>query len=113
MEENIKIVESLLEKTTEFIKVSIELAKLKALAKTADIVSTIIPHAIVVILVAAFTLFINLGIALWLGDILGSSFYGFFVVAGFYGITSAIVHLFFHKKIKKNIANTIVKQLTK
>jgi hypothetical protein len=113
MEENTKLVESLLEKTTEYIKSSIELAKLKALDKTADIVSTIIPHAIVLILVASFMLFLNLGIALWLGEILGSSFYGFFVVAGFYGITGAIVHFFFHKRIKKDIANNIVQQLIK
>lgn len=113
MEENTKIVESLLEKTTEYINSSIELAKLKALDKTADIVSTIIPQAIVFILMAAFILFLNFGIALWLGEILGSSFYGFFVVAGFYGITGAIVHLFFHKRIKKIIANNIVQQLIK
>lgn len=113
MEENTKLVESLLDKTTDFINSSIRLAKLKALDKTVDIVSTIIPHAIVFILMAAFMLFLNLGIALWLGEILGNSFYGFFVVAGFYGITGAIVHFFFHKRIKKNIANNLVQQFNK
>ncbi|PKP36087.1 MAG: hypothetical protein CVT98_09210 [Bacteroidetes bacterium HGW-Bacteroidetes-15] len=113
MEENTKIVESLLEKTTEFVKSSIELAKLKALDKTADIVSTIIPHAIVLILVGTFMLFLNLGIALWLGEILGNSFYGFLVVSGFYGIIGMIVRFFFYKRIKKSIANNIVQQLIK
>jgi hypothetical protein len=113
MEENTKLVESLLEKTTKFVESSIVLAKLKAIDKTADIVSTIIPHTIVLILVGTFMLFLNIGIALWLGEILGSSFYGFFVVAGFYGITGAVVHFFFHKRIKRNIANNIVKQLIK
>ena len=113
MEDNTKLVESLLEKTTEYIKSSIELAKLKALNKTADIVSTIIPHVILFIIVAAFMLFLNLGIALWLGEILGSSFYGFFVVAGFYCITGVIVHFFFYKKIKKKITNIIVQQFIK
>lgn len=113
MEENTKIVESLLEKTTELVKSSIELAKLKAFDKTADIVSTIIPHAIVLILVGAFVLFLNLGIAFWLGEILGSSFYGFLVVAGFYGLMGIIFRIFFQKRIKKNIANNIVQQLIK
>jgi fatty acid desaturase len=113
MEENTKLVESLLEKTTEFVKTSIELAKLKAIDKTADIVSTIIPHAIVFMLAAAFMLFVNLGIAFWLGEIIGNTFYGFLVVAGFYGVTGAIIHFFFHRKIKKNIANNIVQQLIK
>ncbi len=113
MEENKKTFESLLEKTIEYIKSSIELAKLKALDKTADFVSTIIPHLIVFILVAVFVLFLNIGIALWLGEILGSSFYGFFVVAGFYCITGVIVHFFFHKKIKKRVANSIVQKFIK
>lgn len=113
MEENTKSVESLLKKTTEYIKSSIELAKLKAIDKMADIVSTIIPNLIVFILVAAFMLFINLGIALWLGELLGSSFYGFFVVAGFYCVAAVIVYFFFYKKIKRKIANKIVQNFIK
>lgn len=113
MEENLNLVESLLDKTTDYFKSSIVLVKLKAIDKTADIVSTIIPHAIVYILLGTFILFLNFGIALWLGEILGSSFYGFFMVAGFYGITSAIVHFFFRKRIKKNVANNVVQEFIK
>jgi hypothetical protein len=113
MEENPHLVESLLEKTTDYVKSSIVLVKLKAIDKTADIVSTIIPYAIVYILLGAFILFLNFGIALWLGEILGSFFYGFFMVAGFYGILGTIVHFFFRKRIKKKIANKVVQQLFK
>jgi uncharacterized membrane protein len=113
MDENSILIDSLLEKTTEFVKTSIELAKLKALDKTADVVSTLIPQTIVFILVSTFVIFLNLGIALWLGDILNNSYYGFFVVAGFYAFVAAIIHFFFHKTIKRNIANNIVKQLLK
>jgi hypothetical protein len=113
MEENPHLAESLLEKTIDYFKSSILLVKLKAIDKTADIVSTIIPHAIVYILIGAFILFLNFGIALWLGEILGSFFYGFFVVAGFYGILGTIVHFFFRKRIKKKIANKVVQQLFK
>jgi hypothetical protein len=60
-----------------------------------------------------FMLFVNLGIAFWLGIILGSTFYGFLVVAGFYGVLGAIIHLFFHNRIKRSIANNIVQQLIK
>ena len=113
MQENPNLAESLIEKTIDFIKSSIVLVKLKAIDKTADIASTIIPHAIVYVLIGAFILFLNFGIALWLGEILGSLFYGFFLVAGFYGIFGAIVHFFFRKRIKKKIANKVVQQLLK
>jgi fatty acid desaturase len=115
MDENAKStsIDSLLDKTTEFVKSSIELAKLKAIDKTAEIVSSLIPKTIVFVMIATFVIFLNLGIALWLGDILNNSFYGFFVVAGFYALVAVIIHFFFHKTIKRNIANNIVKQLLK
>jgi uncharacterized membrane protein len=113
MEENAKIVESLIEKTTEFAKSSFELVKLKTIDKTADVVSTLIPHAVVLIFIVSFILFLNLGIALWLGEILGETFYGFFVLAGFYAVAATVFHFFFHDKMKEGIGNYIVKQLLK
>jgi hypothetical protein len=49
MEENKKLIESLLEKATEYGKTSFELVKLKALDKTSDVVSSFIPHSVVFI----------------------------------------------------------------
>ena len=72
MEENAKLIESLLEKAFEYGKTSFELTKLKALDKTSDIVSTVIPHTLVFVLIMSFMLFFNLGLAFFLGKILGS-----------------------------------------
>lgn len=113
MEDNKKLVESLLEKATEYGKTSYELAKLKALDKTSDVVSTFIPHSVVFILIASFMLFLNLGLAFWLGEILGKIFYGFFVVAGFYVITGIVIHFFMHKWLKKVVGNYFIKQVLK
>lgn len=113
MEDNKKLVESLLEKATEYGKTSYELVKLKVLDKTSDVVSTFIPHSVVFILIASFMLFLNLGLAFWLGEILGKTFYGFFVVAGFYGIIGIVVHLFMHKWLKKIVGNYFIKQVLK
>jgi hypothetical protein len=43
LEENANLLESLLEKTADYGKTSFELLKLKALDKSSDIISTIIP----------------------------------------------------------------------
>ena len=106
-------IEKLIETATEYGISTYELLKLKAIDKIADVVSTILPHYIVLVLIGVFVLFLNLGISFWLGEIFGNIYYGFLVVAGFYGITGAIIHFFFHKRIKRNIANNIVKQLIK
>jgi len=111
MEDNAKLIESLLERAAEYGKTSFELAKLKALDKTSDVVSTLIPHSFVLILVASFMLFFNLGLSIWLGEILGQTFYGFLVVAGFYGLAGLILHFFFHKRLKNHIRNYIIKQV--
>jgi len=113
MVEQENTIEKLIDTATEYGISTYELLRLKAIDKIADVVSTILPHYIVLVLIAVFVLFLNLGISFWLGEIFGNTFYGFLAVAGFYGIIGAILHFFFHKKIKKKIANNIVQQLIK
>jgi len=113
MEEITSSIESLLEKATEYGKTSFELAKLKAIDKIADIVSSLLPHWLVLVLTSSFMLFLSFGAALWLGEILGKIYFGFFVVAAFYGITGILVHFFLHQTIKRCINNNFIKQILK
>jgi fatty acid desaturase len=113
MEDNAKLIESLLERTAEYGKASFELVKLKALDKTSDAVSSLIPNSVVLALIALFMLFLNLGLAFWLGEILGRTFYGFFIVAAFYGVAGIVLHFFMHDWIKKSIGNYFIKQMLK
>jgi len=112
MEDNTKFLESLLESVTDYGKTSLELVKLKALDKTTDIVSSLIPHSVVFALITSFLIFLNLGLALWLGDVLGKIFYGFFVVAGFYVIIAIIIH-FMHKPLKSLVGNYFIRRVLK
>jgi fatty acid desaturase len=113
MEDHTKSIEALIERVTDFSKTSYELAKLKTLYKSSDVASSLIPHFIVFVLFASFMLFANFGLAYWLGEILGNTYYGFFVVAAFYVITGIVLHFFFHKRIKNLIWNSIIKQVLK
>jgi fatty acid desaturase len=113
MEDKADLIETLFDRATEYGKTSIELVKLKALDKTADIVSSFVPLSVVILLVASFLLFLNLGLALWLGEILGKPFYGFFVVAAFYVITGIVIHFFMHRWIKKLAGNYFIKHVLK
>jgi len=113
MESNAKLIESLLEKATDYGKTSLELVKLKAVDKTSDAVSSFIPHSAVFILIVVLFLFLNLGLAFWLGDILGKTYFGFFAVAGFYGVIGIVLHFFMHQWLKKVICNYIIKYLLK
>jgi len=113
MEDNENKIESLLKRATEYGKISLELAKLKALDKTSDIVSSFIQNVVVIAFILSFQLFLNIGLSLWLGEILGKIYYGFFVVAALYAFTGIFIHLVMHKWLKKLISNSFIKQVLK
>ena len=113
MEENAKLIESILERTADYGKTTFELVKLKALDKTTDVVSSLFPNSILFTLIVIFLFFLNFGLALWLGEILGKTFYGFFVVAAFYGVLGIVLRLFMHKWLKKVAADFFIKQVLK
>ena len=105
--------ETLIERAEAFGKTSIELFKLKAIDKTSEIVSGLSSWLVVIILVAMFFMILNIGIALWIGELLGNSYYGFFTLAGFYAILAIIVMIFSNRWIRKPIRNSIISQLDK
>jgi hypothetical protein len=113
MEENTNLIDELIEKTVEYGKSSLELAKLKAIDKTSDSISSVFAHSVVIVILVAFMLFLSLGVAFWLGKIMGEIHLGFFAVAIFYCITAILIYLFMLKWIKKHIGNTIIKQILK
>lgn len=113
MEDNGNIIETLLERATEYGKSGYELAKLKALDKSSDVLSTLTANSVVLIILSSFILFLNLGLAFWLGEILGRIYFGFFVVAAFYGISGILIYFFLHDWIKKVVSSKFISQVLK
>jgi hypothetical protein len=113
MEESAKLLELLLEKATDYGKTSIELVKLKTIDKTTEIISSLIPLSVVILLILSFLLFLNVGLSFWLGEVLGKTYYGFFVVAAFYVLLALVIHFFLDKWIRKLIGNYFIKHMLK
>jgi hypothetical protein len=113
MEDFKNSLDSLIDSAQEYGKTSVELLKLKALEKTSDVVSSAVSRAIAIFILFMFFLIASIGIAVWLGEIMGKYSYGFFIVAGFYGITGMVLFFFLHKKIKTAVNNSIIKQFFK
>ncbi len=110
METPASSLESLFERVESYIKTTLELSKLKFLETTIIVITSLISRISVIITISLFVLVLNVGIALFLGELLGKSYYGFFIVAAFYLIVGIILHFFLHKWIKKPISNLIIKQ---
>lgn len=111
MEEKILYIEPLLIKAETYGKTSYELIKLKAVDKTSDVLSTAVSRGVVILILSIFIVMINIAIALWLGDLLGKSYYGFFCVAGFYAILGFILYFYMHAWIKQRVNNSIISQM--
>ena len=113
MDENLKAVELLLEKAVDYGKTGFELVKLRSVEKISDVVSSIIPHSVVLILISSFMLFLNLGLAFWIGDILGKTYYGLLLWPGFMEFADSFLHFFMHKWFKRVIGNYFIKTVLK
>lgn len=111
MDERESLIESLLEKGEQYGKTTLELIKLKTLDKSADVVSDTVSWLIVIVFAILFFLILNIGVALWIGDLLGKSYDGFFVIAGLYLILALLCGIFRKKLIKKPVNNSIVTKI--
>jgi hypothetical protein len=107
METEENIIEPLLEKMEDYGKASIELLKLKSIDKTADIASGLLSRLLSALVILLFIISLNTAIALWLGEILGEEYYGFLLVACFYGLVATVL-FFIHPDIKTRINNSII-----
>ena len=103
-------IESLFERAEAYSKTSYELSKLKSIETTAKVVTSLISRLSVILMISLFALVLNIGIALLLGELLGKSYYGFFIVATFYFIAALVLHFFLHQWIKKPISELIITQ---
>jgi hypothetical protein len=110
MEENIKMIETLLETAKSYGKSSMDLAKLKALDKSSLIGSSIASRMIAMMLAGLCILFCGFGAALWLNDVLESSFTGFFIVAALPGLLAIIAFSILHRSIMRWFRDYMIKK---
>jgi hypothetical protein len=106
-------IESLLEKSEEYGKTTIELIKLKALDKTAEITSSLLLKGAFIIILSVFFIMVTIGVALLLGELFGKIWYGFFAVGGLYGVIGFILYFLMHKWFKRVVGNFIIRQALK
>ncbi|GGD80119.1 hypothetical protein GCM10011514_50130 [Emticicia aquatilis] len=106
-------VEMLFEKAEDCGTTTIELMKLKAIDKSADIVSSFAVKIVLFITILLIIVIFNVGVALWIGDLLGKSYYGFFIVAACYALLSVLLRSYLNQWVKIPISNFIITQMLK
>jgi len=113
MEDKTTPVEALLERAQNYTKTSIQLFKLKATAKLAEVLSNMASGFAFLVILILFFVNLNIGIALLIGESLGKSWLGFVIVSMVYAFIGLVVYLFRHRWIKNPVRESIISQLLK
>ena len=113
MKDKVIIVQMLIEKAEEYAKTSLELYKLKAIDKGTDIFASLVSKVIIITVVTLFLLLGTIGLCLYLGEVFGKSYYGFFAVAGFYLLIGIVCAVFRKALLEDTLNDFIVKQIFK
>jgi hypothetical protein len=111
MEATTNSIESLFESVEAYGKTTYELSKLKALDATTTVASSLISRLVIMMLATLFVFVLSTGIALMIGEMMGKTYYGFFIVAAFYLVTVLIAHYTLDNVVKKSMSNLIISQL--
>jgi hypothetical protein len=106
-------IETLFDTVKQYSKTNIDLVKLKAADRSAEIIASAVATTVVIMIMIIFFAILSIGIALLLGELLGKTYYGFFALAGFYLITGLIFNSMKEKWFKTPVANIIIKKLFK
>lgn len=113
MTENTTPIATLFERAEDYGKTTIELLKLNAIDKSADVVSSLVSRFAVIMIVVFSVLICSIGGALWLGKCLGDAYYGFFIVGGIYALIALLLQVFRHQWLKNPVSNSIINQMLK
>ena len=107
--ETISKLEALGEEAMNLAETNFHLWKLKAVDKTASVAATGTWSILLFLVAILFVLMLSIGAALWVGEKMGKSYYGFFIVSLFYVLLALILFAFKKPMVKTPIVNYIIK----
>jgi len=111
MEDRPNQIETLFQRTEEYVKTSLEIFKLRTLEKTTEVASSAISRYILIMVVFMCLFVLSIGVSFWLGEMLEKIYYGFLIVGGFWAVAGVVIYFFFYKKIKKFIGDSIIRNV--
>jgi hypothetical protein len=109
--EDATTIEKLIERAEKYSKTSLELYKHEAIFKATNIVGNLAVKIAISIVIAMFFLFVNLGLAIFIGQQLGQLSYGFFIVSLIYLIFAVLIYIFRESCIKNPLGNLIISEM--
>lgn len=111
MESPAHSIENLFDRIEDYGRTTLELSKLKIVESSIKVTTKIISKLSVVVIISLAILIFSIGFALYLGDLLGKSYYGFMIIAATYLIGGIVLHFFLNKWLRKPIGDLIISEV--
>ncbi len=105
--------QSMIDKLKQYVNVRIELAKLSVVEKGSKLFATIVTDSIIGILFVLTFVFASFGLCFYLSEVIGNTYVGFFIVAGFYLLIGLIVYAIKDSILEKRLANRVITKVFK
>ena len=106
-------IESLINKSKEYVETRRDLLKLKLVDKSSSVASAIAAGIALFLVFFIFFVVINIGIALLIGDWVGRTYLGFFILAAVYAIIGLVLFKGRDSIFKKPIVGIFLKKFVK
>jgi hypothetical protein len=106
----ITLLENLYGQSKEYVKNRFDLYKLKAVDKTASVITAIALGVALFVVFFIFFVVLNIGIALLIGDLVGRAYLGFLIWAAVYAIVGLVLFFARDKVFKSPITGLIFRK---
>lgn len=113
IEERKEILEDLFERVESYIKINLQIYKLRFVEVAAETASSVMANILIAIIAIMFFMLLNVGIAIWLGSLLDSPSHGYFMLSGVYLLMLILLWSFRKNMFKKSVTGGIIKQFEK
>ncbi|MDC7999365.1 hypothetical protein [Gilvibacter sediminis] len=104
-------VEMLYKKAKDYTETHVQLYKLHALDSTAEVVSSLVSKGLLVLIVASFLLFLNIGLSLYIGNQLDAYYAGFLIMAGVYLLIGILVYMLRRPLVEHPVSDLVISKL--
>lgn len=108
---NSSSIETLFKKTGDYVETKIDLLKLQAVDKTSEVTSSLVSNIVIGVLGMMMLIIFNIGIAFYLGEVLGRIYYGFFLVSAFYMLLTVLLYVFRKDWLKGPVQDQMIRKL--
>lgn len=113
VEEQQHDIDILLSDAGDYIETRTTLWKLKTIERLSDVSGELVSGLALIGIASLVVLIFSIGLALMIGYWIGESFYGFFIIGGFYAILGLIFYAFRNHLLKEPFSNMLIRKILK